>query len=307
MADWIHAVNQAGSSPSMQRLRLRIELRKARQAAGLTQREVARRMEWSPSKLLRIEAGEVGVSVNDLRSLMQLYLIDDASTVESLLNFARGSRKMPFSEYRDIFGKWFLEFLSMESSASMMRSFQPWVIPGVLQTEAYAAGVINSSSSDRFTEEQMSRMIEARMRRKGVLDNPQASFHFILDESVIRRSVGGSAVMRSQLHHLADVAESLRHRVMVLPFSCGFDPAATTAFSLLEFANDMPPFLYFEKTDGQASTSTNESEYVNYLEVFWSLESKSLKGARLVNALRLLAEQGGGNSLENLTSPMRNI
>ncbi|MDX2706188.1 helix-turn-helix transcriptional regulator [Streptomyces sp. PA03-6a] len=112
----------ARGNAAVQRLRLRTELRRARSSARLTQRQVTERMEWSPSKLIRIEAGEVGISINDLRSLLAAYAVHTPELVEELLELARGSRRMPFSEYRDIYAKEMLDFLAMEGAASHSRT-----------------------------------------------------------------------------------------------------------------------------------------------------------------------------------------
>lgn len=194
------------ASPAIQRLQLRTELRRARNEIGLTQRQVAAAMEWSPSKLLRIEAGEVGISVHDLRPLLGLYQISDDSVVERLLGLARGSRKMPFTEYRDIYGQQFLNFLAMESSAFVTRAFQPLTVPGLLQTEEYAAEMIKAYSSERFSAPQLQRLLEGRMLRQETLERDDGEAYFILDEAVLRRQVGGPRVMRMQLRRLAELA-----------------------------------------------------------------------------------------------------
>ncbi|MFB6962337.1 helix-turn-helix domain-containing protein [Streptomyces sp. NPDC056309] len=277
-------------SPAIQRLQLRTELRRHRTAAGLTQRQVAQRMEWSPSKLLRIEAGEVGISVNDLRPLVDLYGITEGTAVERLLNLARGSRKMPFTEYRDIYDKEFLGFLAMESSAFVTRSFQPLLMPGLLQTEEYAMTIIRAYTSDQFSEQQHQRMLEARMLRQEALDSDHAEAYFILDESVIRRQVGGPGVMRAQLRRLAELAAHPRRNIMIFPFSRGVHAASQGPFTLFEFEEDMPPYVYLENLRGTATVSTSTEDFVSYLELFWKLEERAIKGDQVPQILLQIAE-----------------
>ncbi|OQQ15500.1 transcriptional regulator [Streptomyces sp. M41(2017)] len=277
-------------SPAIQRLRLRSMLREYRTATGLTQRQVAERMEWSPSKLLRIEAGEVGISVNDLRPLLGLYGVTDAATVEGLLNLARGSRKMPFTEYRDIYDKDFLGFLAMESSAFVTRSFQPLVMPGLLQTEEYAMAIIRAYTPPQFSEQQHQRMLEARMLRQEALDREHAEAYFILDESVIRRQVGGPGVMRAQLRRLAELAAHPRRSIMIFPFSSGAHAASQGPFTLFEFEEDMRPFVYLENLRGTATVSTATEDFVSYLELFWGLEERAIKGDQVPRILLQVAE-----------------
>ncbi|MFI6661485.1 helix-turn-helix domain-containing protein [Streptomyces sp. NPDC050523] len=265
----------AGSA-AVQRLRLRTELREARSDAGLTQRQVADQMEWSPSKLLRIEAGEVGISVNDLRSLLTFYQVQETERVERLLALARGSRKMPFTEYRDIFHKDFLDFLAMEASAWINRTFQSLVLPGLLQTEEYATTIIRTFSPDESTE-QVKRMVEARMLRQDILERADAEFYFILDESVIRRQVGGVKTMRAQLRTLAEIAARPHVQVMILPFSLGVHTAAAGPFTLFEFKEDVPACLYLENPRGSSTVSTQPEDAANFIDLFQDLESKVIK------------------------------
>ncbi|MEU1623660.1 helix-turn-helix transcriptional regulator [Streptomyces sp. NPDC005722] len=283
-------------SAAVQRLRLRTELRRARAAAGLTQRQVADRMEWSPSKLIRIEAGEVGISINDLRSLLATYDVGDHEVVEELLELARGSRRMPFAEYRDIYSKEFLDFLAMEGSAAHNRTFQPSVVPGLLQTEEYAAAIIRAYSPGESADK-VRRMVEARMLRQDVLDNEASQFTFILDESVIRRQVGGAGVMRAQLRRLADAASQDRIRIAILPFSQGAHPALAGPFTIFEFTEDVPPFVYLENPRGSASISTMPEEVASYLDLFLELETKVIKN-RMPDILRNLAEAIGSEPVE---------
>ncbi|MEW2573997.1 helix-turn-helix transcriptional regulator [Streptomyces sp. NPDC047070] len=265
----------AGSA-AVQRLRLRTELREARADAGLTQRQVADQMEWSPSKLLRIEAGEVGISVNDLRSLLTFYQVQETERVERLLTLARGSRKMPFTEYRDIFHKDFLDFLAMEASAWINRTFQSLVLPGLLQTEEYATTIIRTFSPDESTG-QVNRMVEARMLRQDILERADAEFYFILDESVIRRQVGGPKTMRAQLRTLAEIAARPHVQMMILPFSLGVHTAAAGPFTLFEFKEDVPACLYLENPRGSATVSTQPEDAANFIDLFQDLESKVIK------------------------------
>ncbi|MFF4557878.1 helix-turn-helix domain-containing protein [Streptomyces sp. NPDC001422] len=276
-------------NPAIQRLQLRSELRKARSAAALTQREVAARMEWSPSKLLRIEAGEVGISVHDLRPLLSLYAISDSTVIERLLDLARGSRKMPFTEYRDIYGQHFLNFLAMESAAFVTRAFQPLVVPGLLQTAEYASEMIRAYSANRFSAPQLQRLLEGRLQRQEVLDRDDGETYFILDEAVLRRQVGGPSVMRRQLRRLAELAAHPRRQIMIFPFSSG-TASALGPFTLFEFENDLQRFVYLENLRTPADISTAEADFVKHLEVFWELEERSIKGERVPAVLLQMAE-----------------
>jgi transcriptional regulator with XRE-family HTH domain len=277
---------------ALQRLQLRTELRRARKQADLTQRQAAEDMEWSPSKLLRIESGEVGISVHDLRPLLTLYHVSDEEVIERLLDLARGSRKMPFAEYRDLYSQPFLNFLAMESSAFVTRAFQPLVVPGLLQTEEYAAEMIRAYSADRFSASQQQRLLEGRILRQETLDRDDGETYFILDEAVLRRQIGGPRMMRRQLRRLAELAAHPRRQIMIFPFSSG-TPASHgpfTLFELGEFEEGMQTFVYLENLRGSAHVSTATEDFNKHLEAFWDLEGRSIKGDRVPLILLQMAE-----------------
>ncbi|MFC8350064.1 helix-turn-helix domain-containing protein [Streptomyces sp. NPDC057280] len=283
-------VNQRPGNAAVQRLQLRTELRKFREQVGLTQRQVAKTMEWSPSKLLRIESGEVGISVHDLRPLLSCYRVRDEGVIERLLDLARGSRKMPFAEYRDVYGQPFLNFLAMESSAFITRAFQPLVVPGLLQTEDYAAELSRAYSADRFSEPQLQRLIEGRLLRQEALDRDEGETYFIVDEAVLRRQIGGPQVMRRQLRRLAELAAHPRRQIMIFPFSSG-TPASQGPFTLFEFEEQgIPPFVYLENLRTPPDVSTDEGEFNKLLALFWDLEERSIKGDQVPQILLQMAE-----------------
>ncbi|WP_409472730.1 helix-turn-helix domain-containing protein [Streptomyces sp. HC307] len=270
------------SAPSAaeQRLKLRTELRKARTRAGLSQRQVAKQMEWSPSKLLRIESGEVSISVNDLRPLLAAYGISDRRQIESLLDLARGSRKMPFAEYRDVFRGEFLQFLALEASASVGRYFNSLQLPRLLQTEEYARAIATAYGSGSTLNETEERRLEAQLSRQDLLqseDCPQ--LHFILDEAILHRQIGGPGVMRAQLKRLGELSQHPKVTIMVVPYTAGAHPGLQGPFTLFEFASEeMPDSLYLENPRGETVASNKPEETRRYLELFWQLEDLSVSG-----------------------------
>lgn len=286
---------------ALQRLRLRTELRKARTGARLTQRQVASKMEWSPSKLIRIEAGEVGISVNDLRPLLDAYGIRDRRKIDELLDLARGSRRMPYSEYRDLYGKEFLEFLALESSASIIRHYGALVMPGPLQTEEYARAIMTAYNKS-IPEERLERGVEVRLARQELLTSGGRELFYILDEAVVRRHVGGRGVMRAQLERLAELAAKPGVTIQILPFSVGAHAGIQGPFSLFEFeADEMPDSLHLENPRGDSYTTNAADETGRYLERFWELEDLALKDD-IGTLLRALAErmEDGRDDLETL-------
>jgi transcriptional regulator with XRE-family HTH domain len=267
-----------GPSPVVQRRRLRAELRKARQEAGFTQEQVAVAMDWSLSKVIRIEAGSVGISTNDLKALLRHYkLVDEARTAE-LVILARAARERSWwSVYKDVAPPGLLQLIGYESAAVINRNFEPLLIPGLLQTEEYARAVIRQLE-ERYPAEQVDTLVEIRMRRQELLDraDPPLLF-FILDEAVVRRLVGGAAVMRRQLRRLTEIADSPNVTIEVVPFSAGAHPGIKGPFVVLEFPDAADDdVLYLESARGDLISRDVPEEILAYREVFEQLRTMSL-------------------------------
>lgn len=282
------AVSTAGSDdPAVQRRRLRVELRRLRQDADKTQREVAEAMEWSTSKLIRIESGDVGITSNDLKVLLGYYEVTERRRIDNLLEVARVARKESWGDYRDVLGGALLTYLGFESSSKIIRTYQPLLVPGLLQTEEYGRAVladVYGNSSDG-----VERKWQARQRRQELheRDRPPKMF-FLLDEAAIRRQVGGSGAMRRQLERLKLWSTEPNITLQVLPFSSGGHPGLKGPFVLLEFTdpND-DDLLYVEHATGDSTSRDNPNETGPYLDSFYVLEEMSLSPA---DTLTLLEE-----------------
>lgn len=272
-------MDAGGPDPTVHRRRLRTELRKARESAGLTQRDTAQAMDWSLSKLIRIETGAVSITTNDLRALVGHYGISDQAKVDDLLQLARAAReRSPWNVYRDLVSPEFVSFLGYESAASVIRNFEPLLIPGLLQTEEYAREVIGVI--ERNDKRRVDSLTDLRLQRQEVLnqENPP-SLHCVLDEAVIRRVVGNRDIMRHQLRHLAEMAHRPNVTIRVIPFAKGIYPRLRVPYVLFEFPDPQDEdILYIENPQGEmivreaASEEATDVTPVVYLEVFFQLE-----------------------------------
>jgi transcriptional regulator with XRE-family HTH domain len=276
-----------GPDPTVHRRRLRSELRKARETARLTQRDVAKAMDWSLSKLIRIETGVVSISTNDLRALLAHYGISNPVQVDAMIDIARASRERSWwSGYRELASQEYLIFLGYESSASVIRNFEPLVIPGLLQTEEYAREIL-SMIGGIDNKKIVDALVDLRMQRQELLleRNTPPSLHFILDEAAVRRVVGGSSVMRRQLNHVMDIASRPNVTVRIMPFDAGMYPRLRVAYVLLEFPDpEDEDILYIENPQGEMiiregipEETEGEATPVTYLGVFWQLEQTARK------------------------------
>ncbi|MEW5356869.1 helix-turn-helix domain-containing protein [Streptomyces sp. 16-176A] len=235
--------------PSLNRRKLRLALRKAREDADLTQRQAAERVEWSQSKLIRVETGAVSVSVSDLRALVNVYGITDQGLVEELEEAARGSRGPSWwSRFHDVVPPPYAQYLGYETAATSLRTYHPIVIPGHLQTRAYAEALLAPRD---VPADRLDRVIELRMERQRRLfeDGARLSSVCVLDEAAVRREIGGKAVLAEQLQRLLDLSARPEVTIRVLPFSAGAHYSTMGSFVLLGFADDRD-LLYLEHATG---------------------------------------------------------
>lgn len=259
------------NDPVTMRRKLRVELKRLRTKQGLTQRQVAEHLDWSQSKIIRIENGSVAVGVTDLQALLRHYGVDDQATIDSMVEMAKGSKRLPFSDYKDVLAAETLRFFAYESSASIIRQVTPSIIPGLLQTEEYARGLLGSWGIDGA---EINQIWAARLERQELLERPEPpEMFFILDEAVITRPVGGEAVMRHQRARLLELAKHPRITIQVVRFAYGAHAGMQGPFVYLEFPGaDDPDVLYLEGASGDYVYRDEEDITGRYLERFFALE-----------------------------------
>jgi transcriptional regulator with XRE-family HTH domain len=234
-----------GDSPMISRRRVRLALREARDAKNLTQSDVAEAMEWSLSKVIRIEGGEVSISPNDLRPLLSYLGIRDRATVDSLVADAKISRTRQKrfwwqdERFREHLTPGTQRLLEFEQEAVAIRYFYVFLPPGPLQTRRYAEAVVRQWS-DVLSPEDMQVRVEARMRRRqAILDRPNPpKLSVILDESLVLRPYGGPAVLLDQLTDLHRLASEGRVNLRIVPFSVESPPPTWGTFDLIYLRAD---------------------------------------------------------------------
>lgn len=248
------------SSPTVQRRRLGIELRRLREVAGMTIEDAARRLECSLSKISRMETGRVPMRGRDVRDLLELYGVTDAAEQEALVALAHESRKPGWwHSYNDVLPSWFEVRVGLEADAASIRTYQSQLVEGLLQTEEYAHAVIRAAHPNAPADE-VERRVALRTARQALLtkDTPPKLWA-ILDEAVLRRPVGGAQVMRGQLQRLVEATELPNVTLQVLPYSAGAHASMGSAFTILRFpesadldviyVEELTSSLYMEKPD----------------------------------------------------------
>jgi transcriptional regulator with XRE-family HTH domain len=231
-----------GDSPTIARLRVRIAVREAREAAGLTQAQVADEMEWSHSKVIRIENGDNTISINDLRSLLTLLGVRDKELVGSLLADARTARTRARSKsvwwekpsFREHLSDNLRRYVEYEAEASEIRSFAILYVPGLLQTREYGEA-LTGMWGDQMSEAKIEALVEARRLRHEALVNRVGSVKVfvVADESVFRRPIGGAAVFVDQLRRLVDLSERGLTAIRRLPYDLNVPIANNGSFDLM--------------------------------------------------------------------------
>jgi len=278
--------------PTVYRRRLRTILREMRESQNITQGAAADEMSWSMSKLIRIESGSVTISVNDLKALVRYYGVVDQDRVNALVEMARNSRKHSWlTPYRGVAGDVFLTFLAHEDAAARSYSFQPILVPGLLQTEEYAAEVLRVIRGPKDLE-YIERQVELRVARqeKVFSRTDKLDLHYLLDESVVRRAVGGQGVMKRQVSHLLESCQLDNVSLRIVPFNLGIYRSIRVPYVVLEFNDpENETILYLEYPQGESivredgpvdvdttgATPDAPTAPPTYLEIFAELEQRT--------------------------------
>ncbi|OWV12059.1 DNA-binding protein [Micromonospora wenchangensis] len=228
-------------TPTIQRRRLGNALRRAREAAGKSQDEAAEVIDSASSKVSRMELGQSGIRLTDLKLLLDFYGVS-AEEAEPLRELARAGRQRGrWSGYRNVVPDWFRQYLDLEADAAEIRWYQSEVIPGILQTEPYIRAIIDRDDVER--------QVEVRLERQKVIDRPDGpELNFILSESALRRNLGDRATMREQLSHLAALADRPNVTIQVFPLDAETYVVSSFSFILLRFGEEVASDVVYLET-----------------------------------------------------------
>jgi transcriptional regulator with XRE-family HTH domain len=285
----------ADQGPVVQSAILRGELVRLRKKEKLTQEEVARALEWSPSKLIRVEGGHSSITKVDLDALLTEYKVDSDEVRERLQELNRGARKPGWwASYRGEVGAPYLNYVGYEAGASAIRQFPGTVLPGLLQTAAYAEAL----TSNAVEAMEVAPVVNLRIQRQAELakrEDPVRQL-YVLDEAVVRRHVGVSAdpgIMPDQLRHIADQASrDERLTVRLIPFQQGAHPGLSGAFTLLEFDGDLPDLVYLDPGRAELAVIATDSGAVSeYAGSFEALLDLALPENESIEFIRNAAEE----------------
>lgn len=257
----------------------------------MTGEEVATRLTWSASKVSRVETGRSAVATGDLRMLLDLYEVS-GSLRDRLLELGRtAAQRGWWDAFGDILGSGYATFLALEDDAESERFYAQMIVPGILQTERYAEEIMRTGL---FTAPpgEIARRVQARLTRQKLLTrNNPLGLSVILDESALRRRVGGAEVMIGQLSHLIEVAQLPNVTLQVLPFSGGAHMAMDGSFVVLRFPGPVPSYLvYLEQMTGQLVIE-NEAEAYHYALSFDRLRGAALEPEDSISFIARIADE----------------
>jgi transcriptional regulator with XRE-family HTH domain len=277
----------AGEDPVVARRYVSGRLRAAREASALTQEQVAQALDWSHSKVVRIESGTVGLSVTDLQALLRLFNVTDAETVAKLEDAARIAKRRPWRRYANALDAGFDVYLSYEGVASVIMTFQTLTIPGLLQTAEYARAIFEANESPHIAER-----LELRQKRQSLLVGADApTLICVIDEAALHRQVGGPSVMHDQLVSLLAAAEGDKVTVEVIPYSVGAYRSMIESFTLLHSERWNEGLLFRE---GSLRTVTDNEDHdliAQYLTRFNLLREVSLRGEASSSLIGAIASE----------------
>ncbi|MGH3169030.1 MAG: helix-turn-helix domain-containing protein [Trebonia sp.] len=265
-------------SPSMRRRRLAAELRHLRTEARLTVEDVAGSLQWPGSKVSRIENRQVGVSPKDLRKLLDLYQVQDPTYRDELLELGRRATERGWWQSYSGLLPSLGNLIGLEAEAATIRTYEPELIPGLLQTADYARAVIRAGSPGDTTG-QVDRRVEIRLERQEVLtrtDPAPPKISIVLNEGVLARRVGNPEVMRAQLEHLMRERDRANIVIQVLPFSTGEHPAMVGPFTMLTFLDPADPGVVNVENVLGALAMEQPEEIRAYEEVWSALQARAV-------------------------------
>ena len=273
--------------PTVLRIVLGTQLRKLREARGISREDAGESIRASHAKISRLELGRVGYKDRDVADLLTLYGVLDENERADFLTLARqASTPGWWHRYGDVLPSWFETLIGLEEAASVIRTYEVQFVPGLLQTEDYARAVTRLGHP-RASAVEIERRVALRMARQQLLTAPEAPRVWaVMDEAALRRALGGTEVMRAQLEHLIETAALPNVTLQIAPFSVGGLAAAGGPVTILRFQEpDLPDIVYLEQLTS-ALYLDKADDVDNYLAVMDRLCAEAEPPGRTARFLR---------------------
>jgi transcriptional regulator with XRE-family HTH domain len=254
--------------PTVSRIVLGTQLRRLREASGITREEAGAAIRASHAKISRLELGRVGFKQRDIVDLLALYGVADEQEQAGYLGLAtQANVRGWWQQNSDLLPGWFEMYLRLEQESSIIRTYQVQFVPGLLQSRRYAREVILAGPRT-MPQRDLDRRVQLRIDRQKILTRPDApQLWAVLDEAALSRPFGGVEIMREQVRHLLEMTELPNVTVQVLPFRLGRHAATGGPFTILRFAErDLPDVVYLEQLNSAVYVE-KRSDVEEYLAV----------------------------------------
>ncbi|MEU6658157.1 helix-turn-helix transcriptional regulator [Streptomyces sp. NPDC046821] len=276
-------------APTVGQVVLGRRLRELRESAGLHRDEAASALRVTGATIRRMETAEVALKIPYVQMLLELYGVPEQEA-EAFVALAEEAN-LPgwWQRFHDILPDWFSMYVSLESAANLIRSYEPHFVPGLLQTEEYARAVLDAGTIGRAHPDDLERHVTLRMARQALLTREDPPHLWaIMDETVLRRLPGGPQVMRGQLDRLIEATELPHVTLQVAEFSSGPHPGTYGPFTLFRFpVRELPDMVFSEYVTG-ALYLDDRIEVGAHLEVLDHIAALAASAERTVELLRKL-------------------
>jgi transcriptional regulator with XRE-family HTH domain len=285
-------VSEPRSAPTVGQVVLGRRLLDLRERAGLKREEAARILRVAPATVRRMEMAEVSLKIPYLQLLLKSYGISDEEA-EAFVRLAEDANKPGWwQRFHDILPDWFSMHVSLEGAAALLRSYEPHFVPGLLQTEDYARGVLKAGAIGQTRPEDIERHVALRMQRQALLTRADAPrIWAVMDETALRRAIGGPEVMRAQIDKLLQATKLPNVTLQVIPFASGPHPGTYGPFVLFRFAMpELPDMVYSEYLTGAVYLDAR-SEVATHLEVMDRMAAQAATAHRTKEILRDLRKE----------------
>jgi transcriptional regulator with XRE-family HTH domain len=278
--------NAAVDSPTFVRFQLGAQLRRLRDEAKVSTERAAAAIEVTASTLRRIEQGRVGIKGPALTALLNEYGVQDEELRETLLTMAReGKQRGWWAKFSDL-PQVYRQYIGLESAAQEIQDFQTIVVPGLLQTEAYARAMI-SSGARRPSPAAVEQHVTVRMERQKLIAEGKLKLVAVMDEAVLHRQIGGAEVMREQLTAMLELAKLHNVSIQVIPFREGAYASMLSSFAILNFPAG-PSVVYIEGLTGDLYAEGDEVQ--RCLTVLNELRASALSPTASLEMIKQIRE-----------------
>ncbi|WGD42721.1 helix-turn-helix domain-containing protein [Streptomyces cathayae] len=276
-------------SPTARRRRLSIELKKLREKSTLTCAQVGQALDWSGSKVNRMETGSGRVQPSDIDALCRFYATSDELR-EFLKSLAREAKTRGWWQVHGAgVPEWFNIYIGLEQDASTLRQYQCELLPGLMQTAAYARELHTTGA--HLSPEDIDRAVRVRLERQEMLTRPDApEAWFVVNEGAVRNVIGDRALMREQLERALDSAALPNVTLQVLPFDAGTYPA-TGSFTMLGFPAPEDPDLVYRDGITDAVYLEGEHHVREYTKAFDGLRAAALSPQRSAQLIKSVVKE----------------